>query len=412
MCPEKIGRREFMVKSASGLAGLALSATARGSSTRVLGANDRLSIGVIGTGGRGQLLMGEVQRFSDELNAEITALCDVWRLNLTRAAVTVRRWHSRQPRTFVDYEDLLALDDVDAVIIATPDFHHARMVEKAARAGKDAYVEKPMATDLEDAKNAVRAVEESGSVVQVGTQRRSDGRFRAGAELFRSDPLGKISRAEAAWNDCAPRWRRDVSNVKEEDIDWRRYLGRLKYRPFDPHQFREWHLYRDFTNGTIGLLGSHMIDVVHWFMDDPLPISAVAQGGNFAWDDGREHEDTVYALLEYPTAFVLRYCSGLGNSLGNGCYFYGTKGSFDTSTWKATGAGGRRDKIEEDIIIEAQPSENHVKNWLECVRSRKTPSASVHAGYGHSVAAIIGERALRTGRRVAYDVRNKEMQGG
>lgn len=410
MTTDKMTRREFVTRSA---AGVALGAIALAPAARVLGANDRLSIGVIGTGGRGRQLMGEINRMSEELNVEITALCDVWKLSMDPAVDMVKKQYSRKPRTFVDYEDLLALDDVDAVVIATPDFHHVRMLVKAVRAGKDVYVEKPMAIVFGEAREALRAVEETGRVVQVGTQRRSDGRHRAGAEFIKSGTLGTISRVEASWNDCGPRWRKDVSNVKAEDIDWNRFLAGRKHRPFDAHRFREWQLYRDFTCGTIGLLGSHMIDVVHWFTDDPLPTSGVAHGGHYVWKDGREHEDTMYALFEYPRGFILRYCTGLGNSYGMGCYFYGTNGAFDTTSWKATGLGGRGgSKIKEEISVEPLPGENHMKNFLECVRSRKTPNADIYAGYAHSITAIMGARALRRGKKVKYDIARREMREG
>lgn len=411
MSADKIGRREFMVKSASGLAGLALGAVSLGSPTRVVGANERLSIGVIGTGGRGRYLMGQAIRLSEDLNLEVTALCDVWKLHLDAAVAAAEKQYSKKPRTFVDYQDLLALDDVDAVIIATPDFQHGRMLIDAMRAGKDVYVEKPMVMELDEANESIEAARLTQRVVQVGTQRRSEGRYAAGARFIRSGALGTISRVEAAWNDCGPRWRKDVSNVKQEDIDWKRFLLGRRSRPFDASRFREWHLYRDYTLGTVSLLGSHMIDVVHWFMEDPLAKSAVAHGGKYAWKDYREHEDTVYALLDYPKGFMLRYLTGLGNATGSGCFFYGTNGMFDTATWKATGSGGRGEsRIKEEKVIPSAPGVNHMKNFLECIRSRQTPNSSIQDGYAHSIAAIMTTRSLRSGRKVLYDKERREIR--
>ena len=410
MCAKKIGRREFVVKSASGLAGLALGAASLGSPRRVLGANDRLSVGVIGTGGRGQYLMRQAMQFSEELNLEVTAVCDVWKLHLNAAVAEVEKRYSRKPRTFVDYQDLLALDDIDAVMIATPDFQHCRMLVDAMRAGKDVFVEKPMAMYLDEANESLDVARETRRVVQVGTQRRSEGRYAAAARFIRSGALGTISRVEAAWNDCGPRWRKDISNVKAEDIDWKRFLMGKTSRPFDASRFREWHLYRDYTTGTVGLLGSHMIDVVHWFMEDPLAKSGVAHGGKYAWKDHREQEDTVYALFDYPKGFMMRYLTGLGNSTGNGCYFYGTNGTFDTTTWKATGSGGGGNKkIAEEVIIPPAGNVNHMKNFLDCVRSRRTPNASIQDGYAHSINAIMAARSLRTRKRIVYDTGTREM---
>lgn len=405
----QVSRRDFLAKSAIGLASISLS-SAIGS--RVIGANDRLSIGVIGTGSQGRNDMGQAMAFSDELNLEITALCDVYKPNLEAAVAAVENKYGRKPRTFVDYLDLLALDDVDAVIIATPDFHHCRMLIDAMRAGKDVYVEKPMAMFLEQANESLRVQRETGRVVQVGTQRRSDGRHAAAARFIRSGALGKISRVEAAWNDCGPRWQKgDVSSTRREDVAWELYLRGAKKRPFDPSRLREWHLYRDYTLGPVALLGSHMIDVVHWFMNDPLPRSCMCHGGIYVWKDGRENVDTVYALFEYPKEFILRYCTGLGNSAGSGCYFYGTNGMFDTATWKVTGTGGAgKNKITEETIITAEPGQNHMKNFLECVRSRRTPNASIFDGYAHSVCAIMADRSLRSGKRVIFNQKEKKIE--
>lgn len=411
MSSQKISRREFIAGSAAGLALGAISSSP--ASARIVGANDRLSIGVIGAGGQGRHQMSQVINLSDSMNAEITAVCDVWTVSMNAAVDMCKKKWNREPRKFTDYHDLLALSDIDAVIIATPDYHHSMILAKAVRAGKDAYCEKPMASEFKDAKEAWKATLETGRIVQVGTQRRSDGRHKAGAELINSGILGKISRVECAWNDCGPRWRKDVSNCKAEDVDWRMYLEGRKKRPFDPHLIREWQLYREFSIGTIGLLGSHMIDVVHWFMDDPFPTSAVAGGGTYVWNDGRENEDTMYAILEYPKGWVLRYCTGLGNSVGNNCYFFGTNGSFDTNTWKVTGAGGSgKDRIANEFDLKPLPGENHMQNFLECVRSRKQPNADINAGYSHAVATLMGGLALRKGKRMVYDpVKHEIMEG-
>ena len=397
--------------TSAGLAAVALSSGP--AAARIAGANDRLSIGIIGSGGQGRYQMQQIINLSDSMNAEITAVCDVWKVSQdAAAAMCVKKWN-REPRRFTNYHELLALDDIDAVVIATPDFHHSRILARAVRAGKDVYCEKPMASEFKDAREALHATLETGRIVQIGTQRRSDGRHKAGAELINSGVLGKISRVECAWNDCGPRWRKNVADCKAEDVDWKMFLEGRKMRPFDPHLIREWQLYRECSIGTIGLLGSHMIDVVHWFMDDPLPVRAVAGGGTYVWNDGRENEDTMYAILEYPKGWVLRYCTGLGNALGNNCYFFGTNGSFDTNTWKVSGAGGSgKDKIAKEFDLQPLPGENHMSNFLECVRSRKQPNADIRAGYAHAVATLMGGMALRTGKRMVYDAEKQEIREG
>lgn len=400
-------RRKFLARSGAATGALT---TLRLSSSRALGANDRISIGVIGCGGRGSSLMGDARK-QEDLNVEITAICDVWRPGRERTVARVKEWYGREPRAFSRYEELLALDDVDAVIIATPDFAHSPILTAAARAGKDAYCEKPMATKLEDAKAAVDAVTENERVVQIGTQRRSDGRHKGAAELIQSGVLGTISEVEAAFHDANPRWARGYGDVREEDVDWEGYLVGLPKRPFDPARFRRWHLYKDYTVGTPGLLGSHMMDVAIWFMDDLLPLTGTANGGIFVWDDGREHADTLRCLLTYPKGWLLNYCTRLGNTTRPAdLVFYGLKGTFDTSSWTAKGDGGGREKLAEPVKAQAKPGENHMRNWLECIRSREKPNAPIEAGYAHSVASIMCFQAFETGRTQAYDAEKREIR--
>lgn len=412
MARRKFSRREFLSKSAAGAGVLALGSAAL-LSGRALGANDRISIGVIGAGGRGQYLMGEVKNLAEKLNVEMTVICDVWRLGRERAAAKLKSWTGREPKTFSRYHDVLALADVDAVIIATPDFQHARILADAARAGKDAYCEKPMASNMKDAKDSLHAVLDNKRIVQVGTQRRSDGLFQAAAELVQSGILGTISEVAIGWNDCNPRWARPYHDVKEEDVDWDAYLMDLPKRPFDPQRFRRWHLYKDFTVGTPGLLGSHVIDIAHWFMDDHYPKSCVAHGGVYVWKDGREHADTMECLWDYPKGFLLRYQTRLGNNKPMPeATFYGLRGTFDTSSWKATGEGGGDNKLKEEIAVKPKESVGHMENWLECLRSRRTPNAEIRAGYAHSVASIMAFLAWESGRRQVYDPEKEEIREG
>jgi predicted dehydrogenase len=186
----------------------------------------------------------------------------------------------------------------------------------------------------------------------------------------------------------------------------------LPPRPFDPRRFRCWHLYKDYTNGTPGLLGSHMIDIATWFMDDSLPTSCVAHGGVYVWKE-REHADTLDCLYEYPKGFLLNYSTRLGNSYRIAdVVFYGTRGTFDTSSWTAKSQGGGADKLTEDVKPVDEPSDGHMRNWLECVRSRQEPNAPIEAGYAHSVAAIMAFQAWETGRRQLYDAEEQEIHAG
>jgi len=410
MSPEKMTRREFIHKTAAGAAGLAVASTGLLSPSRILGANDRISIGFVGPGQRGRSLMKDVSKLAEECNVEITAVCDIWTANLDRGAKIVQECWGREPRRFRRFEDMLALDDLDGVIIGTADFQHAKMLAQAVKAEKDVYCEKPMANDLKDAKKALEAVLESGQVVQIGTQRRSDGMHAAAAQMVQSGILGSISEVDVRWNYFGARWRRgDVDEVKEEDTDWKRFLMGKKYRPFDPHQYMEWRLFRDFSSGIPDQWMSHMIDVVHWLTGEQFPKSVVAHGGTYVWKDGRENGDTFHALLDYPKGFLASYATRFGNSAGDGMKIYGTNGTLDCNAWKVTGEGGGDRKIKEEIAIQALPSENHMKNWLDCMRSRTQPNADVYTGYQHSVATIMATRALHSGKKVFYDPASQDM---
>jgi predicted dehydrogenase len=413
MRKESQNRREFLGRSAAGMAGLAVSGL--GAAPRVLGANERISIGVIGCGGRGSYLVGQARKVAKELNLDFTAVCDVWRPNRESMSARFKEWTGKEPFSTSRYADLLARDDVDAVFIATPDHAHTPILIAAVGIGKDAYCEKPMAVRLEDAIIAVDAVRETKRVVQIGTQRRSEGIHIAGAKLVRSGVLGTISEVKTGWHDSNPRWARSSEDVKQEDVDWKQYLMYLPDRAFDPRRYRCWHLYKDYTVGTPGLLGSHTIDIGTWFMDDPLPKTAVAHGGIYVWKDGREHADTIECLYEYPKGFMLTYSTRLGNSkMDAEAVFYGTGGTFYTEPlWTVSPEGGReKERVKEAIKVKPEGGIDHVRNWIECLRSRKDPNAPIEVGYAHSVASIMAFRAWESGRRQLYVPTTGEIREG
>jgi predicted dehydrogenase len=412
---KRSGRRRFLKQSVGSLAVAAAGSRSRG----ILGANDRLRIGIIGCGGRGNYLLREIEKLAEARNLEIAALCDVWQANLARTQERVAAWQSTPLKTASRYREVITDPDLDAVVIATPDFAHTPILIDALMEGKDVYVEKPMATRLEDANRAVDLARSRGSVVQVGTQRRSDPRYWSGARLIQSGILGRISEIEAGWHDCRPRWARDYSDVRPQDVDWEQFLMDLPPQPFNAERFRRWQLFQDFTVGTPGLLGSHLIDVATWFMNDPLPTSAVAHGGVYVWKDGREHADTLDCIIEYPKGFLVNYSTRLGNRYPNTTgeddpiptTFYGTRGTFDTVSWEARGEGAGEDALKDPVLVPPEESEgNHVENWIECVRTRDRTSAPIEAGHAHSVASIMCFKAWRSGRRQVFDPISREIK--
>ncbi len=404
-------RREFLSRAAAGTAGIALTGAGMIASPRVYGANDRLSIGVIGYGQRCRSLLSDFQKAAKTSNAEITAVCDIWTRNLDACAARVKDWGSPEPRMFRYMEQLLALDDLDGVIIATCDFQHAKMLAQAVHAGKDVYCEKPFANTLDDARLTLKAVEDSGRVVQIGTQRRSEGKYQVAADFIRSGKLGTISKVESSWNYHGARWRRtDVNEVKREDTNWRRFLMDRPYRPWDPHQYMEWRLFRDFSTGIPDQWMSHMIDLVHWITGESFPKSVVAMGGVYVWKDGRENGDTFQALLEYPKGFLCSYSTKFGNSAGDHTMVYGTNGTLNVETLEVSGdGGGGEGKLKEAIKLDKLPNISHMQNWLDCVRSRKQPNAHVRTGFSSAVATIMSVDALESGKKAIYDPSEMEI---
>ena len=403
-----VTRRDFLKYTSAGTALLGASPfLARGQAS----ANERIGIGLIGVGGRGSALMGEIVALAKKHNVQITAVCDVWRKNLSAAVARVKAKLGEEPRQFTRFADLLALKDVDAVTIATPDFSHGPILTAALKAGKDVYVEKPMAIDLALANEALDLARANNRVVQAGTQRRSEGRYIAAANLVGTGILGQINRISVAMNFNEPRWARNSDDCKAEDVDWDAFLLHLPKRPFDARLLRQWQLYRDFTNGLSGLWMTHYADAVHMLTGAKYPASAVALGGIYAWKDGREHTDTFHALLDYPEGFLFSWGMGLGNSAGTHFSVHGTKGTLDLEKCTLSADGGR-DSAVETRQVTAEKGPSHMDNWLACLRSRQRPNADIQFGHQHVVATVMAATALETGRRQKYDPAKRAIAAG
>ena len=419
-----ISRRGFLRRSTS----VAAATVAYASSyNQILGANDRISLGHIGIGNRGRELDEIIARLKDKENVEMTAVCDLWKTNRERAVSAATLAYGRSPRSFQFFEELLALKDVDAVVISTGDFQHAQLVKAAAEAGRHAYVEKPMANDLGEAKAARDAVLSRNLVVQVGTQHRSEPYQKAVKELINDGVLGDVSKVEIVWNYHGPRWRGrpEVKQIQEADTDWRRWLLNKPYRPFDPQAYFEFRLYRDFSGGIADQWLSHGIDLMHFFLDENFPKSVVAHGGVFAWHDGRENPDTFQTLLEYSKGFMVSFSTSFGNDSDSFSRIMGKKatlvniGGEGSPRWKVVEEKGTHEDnpfiqrgekyvtlgnekgLPPTFINDSDPS--HMTNWLDCLRTKKPPNATVMNGYRHSVACMMAARAYWQGKRLYWD---------
>src|SRR5215469_14663101 len=329
---KSINRRSFLTKSAAitaaGSMGLTSTAFSYG---RIVGANDRISLCHVGIGGRGTELDSIVSQVSKDHNVEMVAVCDLWKLNREKAVAANTKYYGRAPRSFQSVDEVLPLKEIDAVIISTPEHSHSPLLKMVVEAGKDCYVEKPMGNVLAEAQAARDAAIKNNRIVQVGTQHRSEPYPRAAHDLIQTGVLGDVSKIEIVWNYHGPRWRgrKETSLIREEDTDWRKWLLTKPYRPFDPKVYCEFRLYREFSSGIPDQWMSHAIDIVHWFMDDHFPKSVVANGGIFAWPDGRENADTFQALLDYPKGFLVSYSTSFGNDSPGFTRYMGKKATLN-----------------------------------------------------------------------------------
>jgi predicted dehydrogenase len=406
-------RRHFLGSSSAGL--LAVTAA------KAANSNERLSIGIVGPGGRGRGVLGATLKLAKKHNAEVTAVCDVWSRNRDLGAEMVKKETDKQPRVFNRLEDMLAAKDLDAVIIATPDHQHARQLIECLKAKKHVYCEKPFANRLDDANDAIDAARKSDRVVTLGTQRRSDPRYVAAAEVIKSGTIGSVVQIDVVQNAYSPyRWRSPslVKAIKEKDTDWKAFLAGREMRKFDPHQYVEFRLYRDFSTGIIDQWMTHLIDTVHLLSGAKHPRSVVAHGGCYAWKDGRENGDCVQVGLDYP-GFFANYSCTLASAAGRGFRVMGQKGTLEFETaWRVSGEGVTGSKVEKKTI-EPKDGEKgemgvlHVANWLECChKGEKKTNCTAEHGYQHAIACIMADRALHSGKRQAFDETARKIKEG
>ena len=439
-------RREFVKKAAIGAAGitiggLGLSAKSYGN---IIGSNDRVNVGIVGFSDRTRAsLIDAMLSQSKDLNFAITSVSDIWNRRRDEAKAFMAE-RNINVDLYRNNEELYEKGDVDAVIIGTADFQHALHTIEAVEAGKDVYVEKPFAETMEDNRKARAAVERTGKIVTIGSQRRSAANYHAANEFIRSGQFGDIVMVEMTWNVNQPgRWRRPglVADIKEQDTDWKRYLMNRPYEPWDPRKYLEYRLFWPYSSGIPGQWMAHQIDTVHWFSGYDHPRSVAANGGIYLWKDGRENFDTMTAVFDYgpkndpSKGFQVVYSSRFTNSAGGTKeLYYSNGGTLNLDTNKITPHGGLNEHYasamnmkpnllpEMDLPTVAAVTSadtgtdnmtvNHMRNWMECVRSRKEPNAPVKSGYDHSVANIMVTAALRTGQFVTFDDERQEVLAG
>ena len=402
---------------------------------RIVGANDRISLGHIGIGNRGSELDAMVAQLNKSKNVEMTAVCDLWTGNLDRAVAANNKYYGRAPRSTRHADELFRLEDIDAVLISTPEHSHSLLLKMTIEAGKDAYCEKPMGNVLAEVKVARDAVRANKRIVQVGTQHRSEPYQIAARGQLLTGALGQISKYEIVWNYHGPRWRGrpEVKKLREQDTDWRAWLMNKPPRPFDPQLYFEYRLYKDFSSGIADQWMSHGIDLCHYFMDESFPESVVAHGGIFAWPDGRENPDTFQVLLKYPKGFLVSYATSFGNDAPSYTRIMGKNGTlFNTGgegspRWQFVEEKGNHEedfnvdqkRVVKDILLpgdKALPPMgigdedlSHMTNWLDCLRSRHQPNATVEHGFSHSVACMMAAKSFWSGKKLYWDSKSEQI---
>lgn len=438
-------RRDFIKKTALGTAGLSMAFSAKSYSS-IIGANDRVNVGIVGFASRTRSsLIPSFYDHSEKQNFRITAVSDIWNRRRDECVDYMKERFDTKIKTYRNNEELYDKGKVDAVIIATADFQHALHTKEAVEAGCDVYVEKPFAETMEDNRAAMAAIKKHQKIVQVGSQRRSAPNYHAAEDYIKSGQFGDIVAVEMTWNVNQPgRWRLPqlTKEIKEKDTDWKRFLMNRPYEPWDPRKYLEYRLFWPYSSGIPGQWMAHQIDTVHWFTDLPHPRSVAANGGIYLWKDGRENFDTMTAVFDYgplndkSKGFQVIYSSRFTNSAGGTKeIYYSNGGELNLDTNKVTPTGGLSERhassmgmqpnllkefelksagrIETDANTGADNMTSlHMLNWMQCVRSRKEPNASAQAGYEHSIANIMVTAALRTGEFVTFDTDKQEVMAG
>ena len=394
----------------SGAAKTAAAFTAA-SYSRILGANDRVTLGVIGTGERGRHVMTQ---FLATTQADVAAVCDIYAQQIDLA-----RQKAPNARNFTDHRKLLEMRELNAVLIATPDHWHAQTSIDALNAGKDVYVEKPLTLTIEEGPPIVKAARVNNRICQVGMQQRSGRHYlQAKKEFIDSGKIGKVTLARTWWHGNTYHLRKAPPSLQTlpSNLDWARYLGPVKWRDYDPQQYYNFRAYLDFGGGQVTDLFTHWVDVVHMMLGRDNPTSASAAGGVYHYKDGRTAPDTITVLLEYGGDFTCTFEATLAPGIrGAAVEICGTEGRLwiDRSRYEFhPAARGSQPEIFEVPEAERRVDRltlDHVQNFLDCVKSRKLPNGDVYIGHRSAAASHLGNIAYVQKRRLNFDPQREEI---
>jgi len=439
---EQLDRRRFLYQARNAVLASSATALSARSYARVTGANDRIRLAQLGCGSRSAGHVRMVQMAAGRTPVEMVAVCDIWSAARERRAAQVKELFGTEPKGYKYSEQMLENTEIDGVMIATGDHQHGKLCAEVVAAGKDCYVEKPFANVLSEAKAARAAVKASKRVVQMGTQHRSQPYPLAVRDLIRSGRIGDVAKITQEWNVNQPRWRKVKAPtvVREEDTDWKRWLLGKPYRPFDPLIYQEFRVYKDFSSGIIDQWLSHASDMVHLWTEESYPVSVAATGGIFTWKDGRENPDNVTVSLVYPKGFLHTYSTTFSNSYRSFSRIQGRNGTIENyggegaSLFLVTREGGEqeidpesnarprytahptmgpeRDQAEivrvpgargPDSLGPNDDDADHLMHWLDAMRARKEPNATVDHGFSHAIVCIMAAQSYWSGKRLYWD---------
>ena len=380
-------RRNFLI--ASGLTALG--------ATRVLGANDTLRIGVIGAGGRMEDLLAAADKAA---SYQIAAVSDVYG---PRLDAIKKRVNGSSATTHTNYREILQLQDIDAVFIASPDHWHVRMAVDALAAGKDVYLEKPVTHTLEEGAALVKAVRSNKRILQCGMQQRSWSHFRDAVDLIQGGSLGQVPQVRTYWwqNYKAPVIQKPVDI---QALDWKQWLGGAPDQPFSQEKFYRWRWFWDFGGGAMTDLFTHWIDVAHWAMKADEPRQVHMLGDNYLFNQW-DCPDTVQAALRY-SGFDVVYEGMMASSIDDGgLEFRGTEATLKINR-NGFGVYHEGASSRENPVVRAESFRDgtidHMQNFFECVKSRREPNAPVETGVAAARAGQIANLAYRRTGQIAW----------
>jgi predicted dehydrogenase len=387
------------------------------------GANDKINVGWIGVGTRGNAGIGWLKEAAGD-DVKLTAVCDTYQGYIARAKDRVQTVWGNMPATYVDYHKLLEDKSIDAVYIMTPEHLHHDMAIAALRAGKHVYVEKPLAHTIEEGWDIIKEWQKSGKICQVGTQNRSSSLYKKAKELVQQGWIGDCHYVRAFWyrNSAAnnPAWRYNIpSEATPQNTDWQRFLGTAPKRAWDPHRYFQWRLYWDYSGGISTDLLVHQTDIVNFMLDKTVPLTCMASGGIYRWtqkDDDRDTPDTFSAVYEYANKFHLNYSCYFGNvHYGYGEQLCGNEGTIEVMNRKdlyfySEQPDPKQPPKRQPLHINAMETYkeqdgaiNHFRNFIQAIQGKEKVIAPPTAGQQAAISGHMATLSFKHQKKIVWD---------